>query len=404
MRRRGAAAIAILALAAACTGGAPEGPAGALPSDGGLEPVGDDRLLVLMDDGSIVTTAPDGSAVRSLAQAGGIEVEVRHPIWSPDGHAVAWAEFEQGEEGPASRVVTSDPTGHDRTEFPVDTATFFLQWDPTSSKIAYLGNFGGSIGMGVAQRDADGRPTAETIGRGQPFYLSWSPEGERLLIHVGANTLGALDLEGHLEDIGDRPAIFQAPVWLPDGRMVYAARIEGRQVLVIRGDGPPRELVTFQGAIEFVVSPDARRVAYRVNDGGGLEGVSVVGLGSGRPRTVTEAATSAFHWSPDGSHLLLMTQEEGDEPAAHRWMVWDGESTIRIGLVFQPSPTFLREYVPFYGQFAQSMTPWSPEGTSFAFPGLIDDRAGIWVQDLDSQEPEFVVEGGRVVSWSPAPS
>jgi TolB protein len=402
MRRRLAAAIGILAIAASCTGRAPEGPAGALPSDGGLEPVGEDRLLVLMDDGSIVTTAPDGGAVRSLAAAGGVEVEVRHPIWSPDGHTVAWAEFEQGEQGPASRLVTVDPTGGGRTEFPVDTATFFLSWDPTSSRIAYLGNFRGSIGMGVAQRDADGEPTTSTIGAGQPFYLSWSPEGERLLIHVGAGTLGTLDLEGHLEEIGDRPAIFQAPVWLPDGRMVYAANMEGRQVLVVRGDGPPKELVTFEGAIEFVVSPDARRVAYRVNDGGGLDGVSVVGLGSARSRTVTDAPTSAFHWSPDGSHLLLMTQEEGDQPATHRWMVWDGESTSRIGLAFLPSPTFLREYVPFYGQFAQSMTPWSPEGTSFAFPGLIEDRAGIWVQDLDAQEPEFVVEGGRVVSWSPA--
>ena len=56
---------------------------------------------------------------------------------------------------------------------------------------------------------------------------------------MGANTLGTLDLEGHLEEIGDRPAIFQAPVWLPDGRMVYMKRIDGRQVLMVRGDGPP---------------------------------------------------------------------------------------------------------------------------------------------------------------------
>jgi TolB protein len=404
MRRRVAAAIAILAIAASCTGRAPDGPAGALPSDGSLEPVGDDRLLVLMDDGSIVTTAPDGGAVRSLTRARGIEIEVRHPIWSPDGHAVAWAEFEQGEEGPASRLVTSDPTGRGRTEFPVDTATFFLQWDPTSSRIAYLGNFRGSIGMGVAQRDADGEPTATTIGAGQPFYLSWSPGGDRLLIHVGAGTLGTLDLDGNLEEIGDRPAIFQAPVWLADGRMVYAANLGGRQVLVVRDDGPARELVSFEGAIEFVVSPDGERIAYRISDGGGLGGVSVVRLGSARTRSVTDAPTSAFHWSPDGSRLLLMTQEEGDGPATHRWMVWDGESASRVGLAFVPSPTFLREYVPFYGQFAQSMTPWSPEGTSFAFPGLIDDRAGIWVQDLDSAEPELVLEGGRVVAWSPAPT
>ena len=226
-----------------------------------------------------------------------------------------------------------------------------------------------------------------------------SLEGERLLIHVGANTLGTLDLEGHLEEIGDRPAIFQAPVWLPDGRMVYAKRIDGRQVLMVRGDGPPKELLT-DGATRVRREPgrEARRVSRERRRG--LR-VSVVGLGSGRPRTVTEAPTSAFHWSPDGSHLRW-TQEEG---AAHRSMDGLGRGVdSRIGLAFLPSPTFLREYVPFYGQFAQSMTPWSPEGTSFASPGLIEDRAGIWVQDLDSQEAEFVVEGGRVVSWSPAPT
>jgi TolB protein len=97
-----------------------------------------------------------------------------------------------------------------------------------------------------------------------------------------------------------------------------------------------------------------------------------------------------------------MTLEEGEDPTTHRWMIWDGGSTSRIGHPFLPSPTFLRDYVPFYGQFAQSMTPWSPDGTSFAFPGLIGDRAGIWVQDVDSQEPEFVLDGGRVVAWSPA--
>ncbi|HEX5938089.1 MAG TPA: hypothetical protein VFZ75_10430 [Actinomycetota bacterium] len=403
MKRRVGAAIAILAIAVACTAGAPEGPSGALPSGDGLGTVGGDRLLVLMDDGSVVTTGPDGGAIRSLAPGGGVDVEVRHPIWSPDGHMVAWAEFEQGEEGPASRLVTSDPAGRGRTVFPVNTATFFLQWDPTSSRIAYLGNFGGSIGMGVAERGDDGAPTARTIGRGQPFYLSWSPEGDRLLIHVGDDTLGTLDLEGNLEAIADQPAIFQAPVWLPDGRMVYAASVDEHQALVVRDEVRARELVSYEGAIEFVVSPDGKRVAYRVSDGGGIGGVSVVRLGSARSRRITEVPTSAFHWSPDGSRLLLMTQEEGD-PGTHRWMVWDGESTTRIGLAFLPSPTFLRDYVPFYGQFAQSMTPWSPEGTAFAFPALIDDRAGIWVQDLDAEEPAFVLEGGRVVAWSPATS
>ena len=65
-----------------------------------------------------------------------------------------------------------------------------------------------------------------TLGAGQPFFVSWAPDGDLLSIHVGAMTLGTLDLEGNLEETGDAPGIFQAPVWLADGRMVYAA-IEG---------------------------------------------------------------------------------------------------------------------------------------------------------------------------------
>jgi hypothetical protein len=92
-----------------------------------------------------------------------------------------------------------------------------------------------------------------------------------------------------------------------------------------------------------------------------------------------------------------MTVEEGGTPTAHRWQVWDGQEVRTIGLAFLPSPEFLRDYVPFYGQFAQTMTLWSPDAGSFAFAGLIGDQAGVWVQDLDAAEPTFVVEGGASV-------
>ena len=402
--RRVAALIATVAFVAGCTGSAPEGPSGALPSLATFpHPITGDRLLVLKDDGSIVTLGPDGHGVTSLAPSRGIDVEARQPVWSPDGRSVAWAELELADQGASSLVVTSAPDGSARTEFPVDTGTFFLEWDPTSSRIAYLGNFQGTIGMGVAGRSPDGDPVATTLGRGQPFYLSWSPEGQQLLIHVGSETLGTLDLEGTLLPIGDAPGIFQAPVWLADGRMVYAATAKDRQSLVVRDGKRAKELVAFEGSIEFVASPDGKRVAYRVDDGSGLGGIDVVDLRSARSRRVTESPTSAFHWSPDGRRLLLMTME-GDDPTTHRWQVWDGKVASRIGPTFQPSPTFWRDYVPFYGQFSQSMTLWSPDGSSFAFAGLIGERAGIWVQDLDAGEPSFVLDGGSVVAWSPEPA
>jgi len=47
-----------------------------------------------------------------------------------------------------------------------------------------------------------------------------------------------------------------------------------------------------------------------------------------------------------------------------------------------------------------STTMWSPDGTAFAFPGLIDERGGIYVQDVAGGDPVFVSEGNWVL-WSP---
>jgi TolB protein len=400
--RRRAVSIAMVALVAACTGSAPEGPAGALPSLSALPTaIEGDRLLVLKDDGSILTVDRDGRGGITLRGEEGTDLETRQPVWSPDGASVAWVEIGTAAPPASSTLVTSRPDGSGRREIVVDTATFFLQWDPTSSRLAYLGSFRGRVGMGVADTGADGGPVAKTLGAGQPFYLSWGPEGDRLLIHVGADTLGTLDLAGNLEPIEDRPGVFHAPVWLGDGRFVYAVQDGDRQLLVVRDGRRQRELVRFQGAIEFVVSPDGHRIAYRVDAGGGFGTVSVVSIVSARSRVVTHRPTSAFGWSPDGRRLLLMTPAEGDDPTTHRWHVWGGKGTDPIGPAFVPSPTYLRDYMPFFGQFAQTMTLWSPDGRSFAFPGLIGDRAGIWVQDLGAEDPTFVVEDGSVVAWSP---
>jgi TolB protein len=149
------------------------------------------------------------------------------------------------------------------------------------------------------------------------------------------------------------------------------------------------------------VSPDAERIAYRVDTGEGFGPVSVVRVGSKRSTVAADLPAVAFEWSPDGRRLLVLAQESTPDFTTHRWYVWGGRGAEPVGVPFLPSPRYLSEYLPFFGQYAQTMTFWSPDGRSFAFPALIGSRDGIYVQELEADEPSLVVEDGSIVAWSP---
>ena len=155
---------------------------------------------------------------------------------------------------------------------------------------------------------------------------------------MGGRTLGRLDLEGELRAIGDVPGIFQAPVWVADGRMIYAAADGDRQALVVRDGAAQEELVPFEGSIEFVASPRGERVAYRIDDGEGLRGVEVVDVASSRSQTVTESPTLAFHWSPDGRTALAADGGGERRARGHRWLVWDGQIRRAGRIRVRPDP------------------------------------------------------------------
>jgi hypothetical protein len=60
----------------------------------------------------------------------------------------------------------------------------------------------------------------------------------------------------------------------------------------------------------------------------------------------------------------------------------------------------LRDYAPFFTQYAHSATPWAPDGSAFAFPAEATDGTGrIVVQEVGGR-PVAIGEGVYVV-WSP---
>jgi hypothetical protein len=358
--------------------------------------VSGDRLVVLLDDGNLASMGPDGDQILPLTSEAGPDVTIAQPVASPDGRFLAWVEIRAGR----ASVVTATRAGVVRDQIPLRIAPFFLQWDPTSTKIAYLGNLGIGIGFGViAAAMVDPRDIA--VGGGSPLYLAWAPTGRELLVHVGKDGLGLTDMVHDLKPTGDVPGTFQAPAWLPDGRTLFD-RMHGKDQQLVIADGPQRRvLTTFRGGVLFEASPDGSRVAYRIdNADGSQDGVFVQDVDGGKPVVVTHDETTAFFWSPRGDALLLMTPEPDTTQPIHRWRVWDGRERF-VSEPFLPSPTFFQRYVPFFDQYAQALTPWSPDGTAFAYAGVVDGSSGIWVQPVaDGAAPTRVSDGGFVM-WSP---
>jgi len=140
-------------------------------------------------------------------------------------------------------------------------------------------------------------------------------------------------------------------------------------------------------------------LAYRIDGSGARDGVYVQPVNGGTPTLVTHTGTPAFFWSPTGSALLLLTVTGRGSSRVARWGVWSGDHVVTSD-PYQPSQTFGEQYLPFFDQYAQAFTPWAPDGSAFAFAGVIDGTAGVYVQPVDGGAPTRVSDGGLVL-WSP---
>ena len=360
-----------------------------------------DRLIVLTGDGNLVTVDPTGKNVLPFTTDADLALTIQQPVASPDGRQIAFVETISG--APSVMIERRDGT-HVR-QIDMQTVPFYLQWDPTSSRIAYLGGVNGAVGLGVIDHVSAGKPTDRALGTAEPLYFSWSPGGERMLVHAGSQSLGLTDLRTKFHPLSSLPGTFQAPVWLPDGRLVYVARDGKDQRLVVADeDGATNVLTTFRGGALFEASPDGKRLAYRLDGSDGSErGVFVQSLDGGKPERVTVKQTSAFFWSPTGDRLLLMAIQPGAVvKQTQRWWLWDDGRLRPVSKPFLPSRTFFQDYLPFFDQYAQTLTPWAPDGSAFAFAGLMEDgRSGAWVQRIDGSAAKLVSPGSGFVSWSP---
>jgi hypothetical protein len=113
---------------------------------------------------------------------------------------------------------------------------------------------------------------------------------------------------------------------------------------------------------------------------------------------VSDEPALGFFWSPDGDSLLILIADL----AAHtlKTRVWDIETGITDYFEYIPIATIVQNMLPFFPQYAQSMSLWAADSSAFAVAGQSEGSTGIWVQSIAGGEPRLVADGSWV-AWSP---
>lgn len=370
------------------------------------------RLLVLSEEGNLFTINPDGSGRFDLTTDANPSHFYTQPTWSPTGERIAWAEVNTMPSDLSGALITSAADGTGRTRVETPFPPFYLNWSPDGNRLAYLSNWIDGNRQTIALRLVDiaaGGDEASTLGLGQPFYFSWAPNSQQLLTHVGNAEISLLALDGSTTLLADNSPNFATPQWSAAGdRLLYGVhQNETPQLILADTAGEVQQVITLltgDAGAAFNLSPNGTYVAYTETDAevnaNSFGPLYLADLATEEFEQLTSDPVLAFFWSPSGDALLFMHVEfEGTVPWL-RLQVWDGEETRPLSR-FIPSPTFFRQYLPFADQYAQSMNFWAPDGSAVLFAGRVDGGGeGVWVHALDADEPELVA-AGVFATWSP---
>ena len=368
---------------------------------------------------------PDGLTVEVLD--GAESVLASQPTWSRDGEQLAWSSVSA--ERQVVLIETFDDqgarSGQPQQSNAAGVPVFYLQWSQANDRLVYIRN--GQTGQGVEAGSIEPGLPIEPLGEGAPFFMSWSPEPNRILAHVNETSIDAFGLEASPDEFVPVAAVdggFSAPAWVDADRALIVASGALSYLEVATGTIEPIEPVA--GPLRFVLSPDGTKVAYQVV--GGQAGVTVVNnpfnsagnntdnntlvqadraglvvldLESGDQTVVTTEVSVAFEWSPDSDKLAwLQAGISGGQPLG-TWRFWsatDAAVTTRSS-EFALTRRYGGSYLPFFAQYAQSVTGWSPDSQAFAYAGTIGQDRGIWVQLVDETVAPQLVAPGDFVTW-----
>ncbi len=364
------------------------------------------------EPGRLVVGFRDGHT-SIVDEAGAVLVDVplpsgagqRFPVWLGDDAVVV----AQGSAEGASLVAFSAADGSEVWKVDLDTPPFYYSPGPVGDPppTTSLRNDPGGNGLIAELIDSNGE--VSTLSRRSPFYTAWSPDGASLSIHEGQQTLG-VRTDGTSVEIVGTTGTFQAPAWTSAGLFTLRT-VAGAQRLSVWNGDTFTDVAEVPAVAQFVAS--GSKVALQLTGADSEGGVRtafvaqqlpsipngslvVLDVESGDVDIVIDVISPVFQWDPSGTRLLYATFGEED-PLDMSWHVWEAGTSTDLS-DFLPQADWIRSLVPFFDQFMQSVSLWSPDGSHVAYPATVDGEAVVVVRGLDGTE--FKIENAVWASWS----
>jgi Tol biopolymer transport system component len=405
-----------------------------------LSPTMVDRIAYVDNSNNIQVVDSSGEhRIALTADATGTDRVYLFPTWSPDSRRIAFVGVSGQSDSHEAVLYTAPAAGGNRSAvFTSATETpFYLYWAPDSQWIGFLAQGGNSMALMLGR--GDGQVNARQLGTGSPFYWAWSPDSQRLFVHVGGSARDARDAHLALvqrdsttasQALKSAPASFEAPQFSPDGAKLLFAGTDGSNgdslfLADAQGDNT-RAIVSYQGNIAFAWSPDGKRIASIVTpDGTGLPNYGPVWVSDadgGHRLKVTDDGAIAFYWSPGSDQVAFLTLAAPSQGQSRlspsrtqglsaprrqtqslvlRWQLVNVTTkNVSTLISFAPTGDFL-SVLPYFDQYARSLTFWSPDGKHFVYTQDGGKGTGsVWVADVTGKAQPNHVGDGTLAAWS----
>jgi len=395
------------------------------------------KIAYIGSDYNVYTLTLHNENIHTLTSDATIRQRYQWPTWARDGRLAYFCCDSTASSSFAIDIwISQDGESSGELAYSGENQVFtYANWSPSrcisDTDCAQLGvlvgqrSFGG-FSVELIRTDEDGEFDNTRMGIGQPFYFSWSPDGQQVLTQRNNRRLDIYDLDsGEFERLSQRPGSIQAPAWSPvDDRLLVGIRNDTtfRTDLVILADSKTTTLrEEIPGLISFNWSPDGNYIAFRTVNDNQISPVTVIDSISGE--VVAQSNMNnvyAFFWSPDSQliamatiatpsgsfnardNVVLASSAAAQQSPELAWAVLDIEldATRRYG-AFQPTSDMIYMF-NFFDQFAQSHQIWSPDSTHIVF-SEINDQGTPTISILDMTRPDtvpFFIAEGYVGIWS----